>query len=389
MTVSAMPATSTPGRKTKVLLVDDSAVARGMVARALAANAGIDVVGSVANGLMAVEFVSRNPVDVVVLDIEMPVMDGLTALPKILEKAPGAKVIVVSALTTKGAEVSLKCLRAGAVDVIAKPSSVAGGGVAAFTAELVEHVTALGSTARISRAPPVRSSPTDRPASVAPMAAPAMTIARPVAGAPSLRRSSSLVPEIIAIGSSTGGPQALFAMLGELKKQGPLRQPIVVTQHMPATFTAILAGHIQQQTGFEAIEVKSGDLIKGGRIHIAPGDFHMLLERKPEGVFVVLSDGPKENFCRPAVDPMFRSVSDLYGPKVLAVVLTGMGSDGAKGALAIAERGGTVIAQDEGTSVVWGMPGATAKIGACSSILPLDQIASAISRLAGKWGATP
>lgn len=377
MTAVTAPAAAPTTRKTKVLLVDDSAVARGMEARALSAVPGVEVVGSVGNGQMAVDFVARNPVDVVVLDIEMPVMDGLTALPKILEKAPKAKVIVVSALTTKGADVSMKCLRAGAVDIIAKPSSTSGGGASDFFAELVEHVTALGSGPTTARAPMARA-----PTAVSTAVVPTTPLRAP-AGAQVLRRPSSLVPEIIAIGSSTGGPQALFAMLGDLKKLGAVRQPIVITQHMPATFTAILAGHIAQQTGFEAIEVKAGDVLKGGRVHVAPGDFHMVFERKADGVAVVLSDGPKENFCRPAVDPMYRSLADIYGPKVLAVVLTGMGSDGAKGAVTIADRGGTVIAQNEASSVVWGMPGATAKAGACSSILPLDQIAAAISRLAG------
>ncbi|MDX2144384.1 MAG: chemotaxis response regulator protein-glutamate methylesterase [Rhodospirillaceae bacterium] len=361
----------------RVLLVDDSAVARGIVGRALQGNPALSVVGSVANGQMAVDFVSRNPVDVVVLDLEMPVMDGLTALPKILEKAPAAKVIVVSALTTKGAEISLKCLRAGAVDVIAKPSSAPGAGNAAtFAQDLVERMLAL--------AAPRRPRFTQAPAAAAvPSAAVAVT-AKPGSALPPLRRPSSLLPEIIAIGSSTGGPQALFAVLSDLKKLGPVRQPIVITQHMPATFTTILASHISSLSGFQASEGKQGELLVGGRVYVAPGDFHMLFEKRDGGVAIVLSDGPKENFCRPAVDPMFRSAVDIYGGKVLAVVLTGMGADGAKGGAVVAERGGTVIAQDEASSVVWGMPGATARIGACSFILPLDQIASSISRLAGK-----
>jgi len=361
----------------RVLLVDDSAVARGMVARALQGNASFSVVGSISNGQMAVDFVSRNPVDVIVLDLEMPVMDGLTAIPKLLEKAPHAKIIVVSALTTSGADVSLKCLRAGALDVIAKPSSVAGGSAATFAQDLIERISALGQTHRPRTATLGSAKPT--------VSATTTSVVKPAhSDAPNLRRPSTLMPDVIAIGSSTGGPQALFSMLGDLKKIGTPRQPIVITQHMPATFTAILATHISNLTGFQAAEGKTGDLLTPGRIYIAPGDFHMLFEKKPGGVSIVLNEGPKENFCRPAVDPMFRSLVDIYGGKVLAVVLTGMGSDGAKGSAAVADKGGTVIAQDETSSVVWGMPGATAKIGACSFILPLDQIASSVSRLAGK-----
>jgi two-component system, chemotaxis family, protein-glutamate methylesterase/glutaminase len=372
MSIASKDSAAPGSSLTKVLLVDDSAVARGMESRALQSNASLLVVGSVANGQMAVDFVTRTPVDVIVLDLEMPVMDGLTAIPKLLEKCPQAKIIVVSALTTSGADVSMKCLRAGATDVIAKPSS---GNAAAFSQDLVERVTTLGQPRRPRVSAAARAN-----ATVAP------SLAKPVAAgeAPQLRRPSSLVPEVIAIGSSTGGPQALFAMLGDLKKIGVPRQPIVITQHMPATFTAILASHITNLTGFQAAEAKTGDVLTGGKVYIAPGDYHMLFEKKSNGVNVVLSDGPKENFCRPAVDPMFRSISDIYGGKVLAVVLTGMGSDGAKGGVVVADKGGTVIAQDEATSVVWGMPGATARIGACSFILPLEQIASSVARLAGR-----
>jgi two-component system chemotaxis response regulator CheB len=367
-----------PSPVIRVLLVDDSAVARGMEARALQDNPLLSVVGSVANGQMAVDFVGRNQVDVIVLDLEMPIMDGLTAIPKLLEKAPLAKIIVVSALTTSGADISLKCLRAGATDVIAKPSTAGGGGAAAFAKDLTERVAALGQSRR-----PRSITPSVVKTSVVAKAPDG--VARPSSGdTPTLRRPSTLLPEVIAIGSSTGGPQALFAMLGDLKKLGIPRQPIVITQHMPATFTAILANHITNLTGFQATEGKSGDVLTPGRIYVAPGDFHMLFERKAGAVSIVLNEGPKENFCRPAVDPMFRSLVDLYGGKVLAVVLTGMGSDGAKGGATVADKGGTVIAQDEATSVVWGMPGATARIGACSFVLPLDQIASSIARLAGK-----
>jgi two-component system chemotaxis response regulator CheB len=198
-----------------------------------------------------------------------------------------------------------------------------------------------------------------------------------------LRQASREVPQAIAIGSSTGGPQALFRMLGALK--GVLRQPVFLTQHMPATFTTILAEHVARASGYPSAEGVDGEPVRGGHIYVAPGEFHMVVEVKDRDEKVIrLNKAPPENFCRPSVDPMLRSLAAVYGSRVLTLILTGMGHDGLEGGRAIIAAGGTLIAQDEATSIVWGMPGAVATAGLCSAVLPLDEIAPFIAKLAAK-----
>jgi two-component system, chemotaxis family, protein-glutamate methylesterase/glutaminase len=203
------------------------------------------------------------------------------------------------------------------------------------------------------------------------------------AGPLQLRTNTPEPPDVIAIGSSTGGPQALFTVLGTMKA-GTVRQPILITQHMPATFTTILAEHISRVSGWNAREAQDGEVIQSGRVYIAPGDFHMVVETKGTDKVLRLNKNPPENFCRPAVDPMLRSIAAAYGKRVLTCILTGMGADGMKGGQAVVASGGTVIAQDEGSSVVWGMPGAAAGAGICSAVLPLPEIAPWIMKLAAR-----
>ena len=198
-----------------------------------------------------------------------------------------------------------------------------------------------------------------------------------------LRKAHVEYPDVIAIGSSTGGPQALFTLLAGL---GGLKQPILITQHMPPTFTTILAEHISKVTGREAAEAKDGEVILPGRIYVAPGDFHMTVEVHNNQKTLRIAKSPPENFCRPAVDPMLRSLVQVYGAKILCVILTGMGADGLRGAQALVASGGTVLAQDEATSVVWGMPGAVAAAGICSAVLPLPALAPAIMRVVQRIG---
>jgi two-component system chemotaxis response regulator CheB len=356
----APPAPSGAG-PIRVLVVDDSAVIRGLITRLLESDPELAVVGSVGNGQMAIGTCQRQSVDVVVLDIEMPVMDGLTALPQILAAAPEVKVIMASTLTQRNAQISLKALQAGAADYVAKPSSGSEiQNAQEFRRELVEKVKALGAAGRKRR------------------------IARgdvPTKGAIKLRPANQRPPEVIAIGSSTGGPQALIAVLSKFPNS--IRLPILITQHMPATFTSILAEHLSRASGWPCAEGVDGEPVRANRIYVAPGDFHMKVAVENGGKVIRLSKEPPENFCRPAVDPMFRSVAQAYGAGVLAVVLTGMGSDGAKGARVVADAGGSVIAQDEATSVVWGMPGATAAAGVCSAVLPLPEIGTYLRRV---WG---
>ncbi len=195
-----------------------------------------------------------------------------------------------------------------------------------------------------------------------------------------LRDAGKKKPDVLAIGSSTGGPQALTNCLKPITDNISL--PILITQHMPPTFTAILAAHLEQASGWPCAEAQDGETIQGGRIYIAPGGIHMLVESIGPNKVIRLSDDPPENFCKPAVDPMLRSIVDAYGAAVLVLILTGMGSDGRAGCKTVVDAGGTVVAQDEETSVVWGMPGAVATNGLCNAVLPLPEIASKICKLA-------
>lgn len=354
----------------KVMLVDDSAIVRGLVARILAEDPAITVAAQASNGEQAIAALSRTPVDVVVLDIEMPVMDGLTALPGILKAAPGVRVIMLSSLTQRGATVTFQALRAGAADYIPKPSASSEmSGTGGFKRDLIDKIKSLAARRLRSAAAAAQAQPAvARPAAAMP--------ARPVPTSP------AGPVEAVVIGSSTGGPQALFDIFAKLRGVRP-RVPILITQHMPPTFTGILAEHIGQTSGLAAAEGKDGEKIVPGRVYIAPGGKHMLVERQGADVVVRLSDAPPENFCKPAVDPMFRSAAASWGNRVAAVVLTGMGTDGGKGGRAVAEAGGQLYAQDEATSVVYGMPAAAAQTGLCKAILPLSEIGALIRRLVG------
>lgn len=369
------------------MVVDDSAVVRGLETRILESDPAISVIASVGNGQAAVQALDRHDVEVIVLDIEMPVMDGITALPQLLKKAPNVKIVMSSTLTLRNAEISLKALEAGASEYVTKPSSsreLTGG--QDFKSELIAKVKALGAAARRASGGVARVTAAPRPAAspAAPAAARTTPSLHQASATIALRPAPGERPDVIAIGSSTGGPQALFALLGGLKKLGGVTQPILITQHMPATFTTILAEHINRLAGMPAKEAENGERVEGGRVYIAPGDWHMLVETKGTDKILRLTQDAPENFCRPAVDPMFRSVSKVYGRRVLAVVLTGMGSDGSRGGKVVADAGGTVIAQDEATSVVWGMPGATAQAGVCSAVLPLPDIAPYIHKVANR-----
>lgn len=363
----------------RVMVVDDSAVIRGLLTRALEGDSDIRVVASVGDGQMAINSLQRNSIDVIVLDIEMPVMDGITAIPKLLAVAPQVKIIMASTLTLRGADISMRAMQLGAADYIPKPTSTREiSGADNFKRELVSKVKALAPAARragsrqrgeVRPLPPAPGSPGSL---FRPKAEPVAPTLRPVA--------NPVRPDIIAIGSSTGGPQALFEVLGHLKNG--VTQPILITQHMPATFTTILAEHITRQCGITCTEAKDGEAIENNRAYVAPGDFHMLVNSRGSGLTVQLTKDPPENFCRPAVDPMMRSIVKAYNRKVLAVILTGMGQDGLKGCQEVVAVGGVVIGQDEASSVVWGMPGAVANAGLCSAILPLKEIGPHIRKIA-------
>lgn len=406
---------ASPGGPFRVMVCDDSAVIRGLITRGLEEDPQIQVVTTVPNGQMAITALSRFDIEVCILDIEMPVMDGLTALPKMIEAQPDLQVVMASTLTRRNAEISMRALSAGAADYLAKPTtSMALNAAAEFKAELAQKVKALGAARRRAvggsyrppTSPAAPASPAPRvftavaqtqalanpgAASPSPAVPPARPAFRPLAPLPAaaktinLRAASGEMPEILAIGSSTGGPQALFKVLGSLGKG--ITQPIVITQHMPATFTTILAEHIQRASGMPACEGADGMVVEGGHIYVAPGDFHMTVEVQGGQKVIRLNKNPPENYCRPSVDPMLRSLVKVYGRKILTTILTGMGQDGMKGGEAVVAAGGTVIAQDERTSVVWGMPGAVATAGLCSAVLPLEEIAPYLRRIVTRTAA--
>ncbi|BCJ89973.1 chemotaxis response regulator protein-glutamate methylesterase of group 2 operon [Terrihabitans soli] len=369
------------------MVVDDALVVRGIVSRWLQEERGVEVVATHRSAKGGLDDLFRVRPDVLILDIEMPDMDGVTALPLFLSKQPGLAVIVASTLTRRNAELSIRCLSLGAMDCLAKPQT--SGEMTStndFRRELIDRVRALGGRA-VARA---RRQGEPAPPPIAPRTRPAVSevLNDPAqrSGPPDnsfLRRSNeplrvrkmpAIVPRALVIGSSTGGPQALAVLFAGIKPLLP-RVPVLVTQHMPPSFTTILAEHLGRVAGVPCHEPVDGEHIHAGTIYVAPGGKHMKVAQSAEGPVVRITDEPPVNFCKPAVDPLFYSARDLWGNHLLAVVLTGMGSDGARGALAIAEAGGAVIAQDEETSVVWGMPGATAHAGACSAILPLNSIA--------------
>ena len=378
----------------RVLVVDDSAVIRGFISRWLEEDGDICVVGTASNGQMALNSLISSNAEVVLLDIEMPVMDGLTALPKLIEAVPDIQILMASSLTKRNAEISIKALGMGAADYVPKPES--NRDVTSrvnFRHELITKVKALAAIRRKKRREEL---PT---ADAAADATPYTGKAKPktsssqtktnslhlfpnVDGANAeikFKSPSKEAPEILAVGASTGGPQALVKFLGSAKNF--LDIPVVITQHMPPAFTAILAQHISRATGKDAHEGIDGERLKPGVIYIAPGDNHMILRKEQGVVRIRLNQDAPENFCRPAVDPLFRSVSAIFGAKTLSVILTGMGHDGLQGARTIVEAGGTLVAQDEQSSIVWGMPGSVAVAGLCSSVLPLDEMGSKIGQL--------
>jgi two-component system chemotaxis response regulator CheB len=338
----------------RVMVCDDSAVIRGAVSRMLDADPAVQVVARVANGQMALDELKRTPIDVVVLDIEMPVMDGITALPLLLRADSGLKVIMASTLTTRGADIAFRAVRLGAADYVPKPSAVTGDEV--FRRELVDKVKAHGRLRRGGGPSAARET-----------------------AAPRLRPGAGLAPKLLAVGSSTGGPQALFTLVQGLGKT--LNVPVVMTQHMPATFTPILAEHISKLGGMPCAEAKEGEPLAPGRIYLAPGDRHMLIYATRNGLQARLTSDPPENFCRPSVDPMLRSAATACEGRVLVTMLTGMGQDGLAGTRRVIEAGGSAVAQDEATSVVWGMPGAIAQAGLCNAVLPLPRIAPKLLEL--------
>lgn len=344
--------------KIRVLVVDDSVVVRRVVTEVLEALGDIEVVGAAANGRVALSKISQLDPDLVILDIEMPEMDGLTALTHLRQDHPRTPVIMFSSQTALGAQATLEALSRGASDFFAKPS---GGGGLEASRRLIQAELAPAIRALCPR-------PAPRPETAV------------VITSPPLAPTTACRVDVIAIAASTGGPNALAELFAALPADLPV--PILIVQHMPPMFTQMLAERLAKHSQIPTVEATSGMLLEPGRAWIAPGGQHLVVARDGTRVVTKVHQDLPENACRPSADPLLRSVADLYGRHGLAVVLTGMGRDGLRGCEAIRAAGGQVLAQDEATSVVWGMPGFVARAGLANQVLPLSLLASALVRRA-------
>lgn len=370
MGLSATSPSNKPEHKVRVMVVDDSAVIRGFLVRSLEREPDIEIAATCSNGQTAVYQLARNNIDVVILDIEMPVMDGLTALPKLLEIDSDVKVVIASTLSQRNAEISMRALALGAADYLPKPSASKLGSSEEFHRELLQKVRGLSRRQK-------RAVPAARPKSPAAKPTPWITAQGPF----KLRTAGSVHPQILVIGSSTGGPQALMEVLKALPPS--FEAPVLIAQHMPATFTPILAKHLAKATGRTCTEAVDRAPLQRGAVYLAPGDFHLEIAGEAAHAHLRLNKGPPENFCRPSVNPLLRSAVHVYGARAATVILTGMGNDGLEAAHDLAAAGGILVAQDEASSVVWGMPGAVAMAGLCTAVLPLKDIAPHVAHLFG------
>jgi two-component system chemotaxis response regulator CheB len=349
--------------KIRVLVVDDAVVMRKMISDVLSRDPSIEVIGTAANGRIALQKIPQCNPDLVTLDVEMPEMDGLATLREIRKTYPRLPVIMFSTLTARGGVTTLEALALGATDYVTKPANVGSvnEGILRLETELVPKVKAHCRELRVDLPP---GDHTQFVRKLRPLPVPARTGQLPI--------------DVLCIGTSTGGPNALAELFQSFPANCPV--PIVVVQHMPPMFTALLAERLSAQSAVPFSEGKTGELIRPGRGYIAPGGRHMEVQRAGSGVSLHLHDGPPENSCRPAVDVLFRSVAKVYGGASLAVVLTGMGQDGLRGCQQIREMRGQVLAQDEKSSVVWGMPGCVAQAGLADRVLPLNQVTAEIVR---------
>lgn len=355
--------------KIRVLLVDDSVVIRRMLTDVLSSDADIEVMGTASNGKLALQKLALGLPDLVVMDVEMPVLSGLETLPELRRLYPKLPVIMFSTLTTRGGQATLDALSLGASDYVAKPANMGsvGESIEKIKAELLPKIKALGGAgtgvaAKGAARPPVMAS----------------------RGAPATARPRNTVAsrvDVVVIGVSTGGPNALQQIVPKLPANLPV--PVLMVQHMPALFTQLLAERLDAASPLKVVEATSGMTVSPGTVYIAPGDFHMIPERSGTNVVVRLNQNPPENSCRPAADPMFRAAAEIWGPATLAVVLTGMGQDGCLGAGEIVAAGGQCFAQDEATSVVWGMPGFVTRAGHADKNVGLTNVADEIVRRCG------
>ncbi|MBZ5725795.1 MAG: chemotaxis response regulator protein-glutamate methylesterase [Acidobacteriia bacterium] len=367
-----MPALRTrslqPGQKIRVLVVDDSVVIRRLVCHALEEDPAIEVVGVAANGAIALNRIPQTNPDVITLDIEMPEVDGLDMLRRLRRENREIRVVMFSTMTERGATATLEALALGADDYVTKASNA--GSLDVSLANLRQQL--IPKIRQFFRLAPSRESP--------PSTAPPAVLSPPALSA-GVRRTPWRA-QAVAIGVSTGGPAALTAIMPHFP--AGFRVPIFIVQHMPTLFTRLLAERLDTLTPLAVREAVAGEKPEPGRVYIAPGDYHMRVVGPPNGVTIALDQGPAQNSCRPAVDALFASLAETYGGAVIATVLTGMGQDGLRGVQRLKAQGAHILAQDEASSVVWGMPGAVVNAGAADEVLPLAEVVPAIlSRVGG------
>ncbi len=339
--------------KIRVLVVDDSVVVRRIVSDALATDPAVEIVGVAQNGSIALTKVAQLRPDLITMDIEMPVMNGIEAVKALRGRGVKTPIVMFSTLTSHGASATLDALAAGATDYVTKPTHVANPdeAIGVIKDQLLPKIKGL------FRAPSLPKAPVQ------------VRQAKPAIKA----------PRAVVIGSSTGGPEALSKVISALPRALPV--PVLIVQHMPPLFTSQLAARLDRIGPSKVVESQGGERLEAGTVYVAPGDFHLEIADKGGHLTTHLHHGDQVNFCRPAVDVLFTSAAKVFGGDLLAVVLTGMGSDGREGARRIVEAGGTVYAQDEPTSVVWGMPGSVATAGLAHAILPIEQVADSIARV--------
>ena len=344
-------------RKIKVLIVDDSVVIRKIVSSVLSEDPDLEVVGTAANGKIALQKIHQLNPDILTLDVEMPVMDGLETLSEAKKIDADLPIIMFSSFTERAGKKTIEALMLGAFDYVTKPSNSLGISVTnkKIQDELIPKIKEFcfkKSAVNVSSNIP------------------------PKVTNPIINVSSSKKIDILAIGASTGGPNALAKLLPTFSNDFPV--PIVIVQHMPSFFTKLLAKQLSEKSHVDVFEAKSGDKLYPGKAWIAPGEHHMIIEKKIDGIYILLNQEPKENSCRPSIDPLFKSISKVYEAKALSIILTGMGQDGLFGCQYIKEAGGQVIVQDKNSSIVWGMPGVVSNAGLADQILPLNKIGETV-----------
>ena len=356
----------------KLLIVDDSALVRKLLTEMLSKDREIEIVGTAADPYAARDKIKQLNPDVITLDVEMPRMDGLTFLENLMRLRP-MPVVMVSSLTQKGADVTLRALELGAIDFVPKPKIDVAGSLASYADELIAKVK-MAASARVN----VHTGAPSRPV---PMQIDERRTADAVLPAVSGRRVLRTTDRIIALGASTGGTEAIREVLAMLPPDAPA---IVISQHIPAAFSKPFAERVNRCSAMSVCEAQDGQYILPGHVYISPGDRHLLVERDGARYRCRLSGGPHVNRHRPSVDVMFRSVAQNVGPNAIGVILTGMGDDGARGLKEMLDAGAGTIAQDEASSVVWGMPGAAVKLGGAEHVLPLQRIPDQILQLTGE-----